>query len=171
MLKAAMLTVLGCLAGMATSVANAQYYYSPVAYSVSPIVRPVYTAPVPVGLSYYAPAPVVVARPVYAPVVTSVVYSAPVTTYVAPAPTITYASYEPAPIAIDPVVVAPTPVYVAPAPVVVTTPVYSPAVVRESFTVRPFSSVYRSSTYGWGSGVHVYERSTPFRTVTRIRGW
>lgn len=159
MFKALMWSVLGLVAGMASSVANAQYFYSPYGVYAAPVVRPVYVAPVPVGVSYYSPVPVVVARPVY---------TAPVA-YVAPAPTITYASYEPAPVAVAPAptYVAPAPVLVTAAPVVVARPVYTPA-AYESYRVGLFSSTYRYSAWG---GPRVYARSGPFHSVVRVRGW
>lgn len=164
MIRAALFSVLGLVVGLTSSDAHAQFFYSPVGYYAAPVVRPIYAAPIPVGLSYYAPAPVYVSRPVYAPIVHSV-YSAPVS-YAAPA--ISYASYEPTPISIDPVYAAPAPVYVSSAPVVVSRPVYSP-IVHESLTVRPFSATYRAHGYGYGPSV--YARSGPFRTVVRTRGW
>jgi len=165
MIRAALLSVLGLVVGMASSVANAQFFYSPVEYYAAPVVRPIYSAPIPVGLSYYAPAPVYVSRPVYAPIVQTV-YSAPVA-YAAPAPSISYASYEPTPISLDPVYAAPAPVYVTAAPVFVSRPIYSP-IVHESLTVRPFSATYRAHSHGFGPSV--YARSGPFRTVVRTRG-
>ena len=174
MFRAALWSVLGMVVGMASSQANAQYFYSPVGYYGSPVVRPIYSAPIPVGLSYYAPAPVIVSRPVYTPIIQTV-YSAPVS-YISAAPTISYSNYEPTPIALDtvyeapaPVYIAPAPVYVTAAPVVVSHSIYSPAIVRESLRVGPFSSTYRSHTYGLGYGVH--SRATPHRSITRIRGW
>ena len=180
MFKAAVWSVLGVVAGMVGSVANAQYYYSPVGYSYG--VRPVYSAPIPVGVSSFYAAPVIVARPVYiAPVVVSrpvyvspvvqTVYSAPV--YSSPIETASYStistSLEPTPVYTEPTVsyYQPAPVYVTPAPVVVSRAIYSPAVVRESLTVRPFSTTYRAQGFGYS----VYARSTPHRSVTRIRGW
>ena len=56
-----------------------------------------------------------------------------------------------------------TPVYAAPVPVF--RAVSSPAVVCESLTVRPHSTTYRAQGYGYS----VYERSSPHRTVTRVR--
>ncbi len=167
MFKATMWSVIGLVVGMTSSIANAQYFYSPGGYYAAPVVRPVYVAPVPVGVSYYSPVPVVVARPVYTPVVHSV-YTAPVT-YVTPAPTISYASYEPAPVEIAPVptYVAPAPVYVTAAPVVVARPVYTP-VGYQSLRVGPYSSTYRYSAWG---GPHIYARSGPFHTVVRARRW
>lgn len=158
MFKAALWSVLGLVVGMTSSVANAQYFYSPYGYYAAPMVRPVYAAPIPVGVSYYAPVPVIVARPVYTPVLQTV-YTAPVA-YAAP--TISYASYEPAPVYVDP-----APVYVTVAPVVVARPIYTP-VAYETLRVRPFSSTYRYSSWG---GPSVYARSGPFHTVIRTRGW
>ena len=156
MFKTAVLSVLGLVAGMVGSVANAQYVYSPYGYSDG--VRSVYFAPV------------VVARPVYV----TPVYVTPVvqTVYSSPISTVSYSSYsslEPTPVYTEPTVsyYQPAFVYVAPAPVVVSRAVYSPAVVRESLTVRPFSTIYRA--HGYGSAV--YSRSTPHRTVVRTRGW
>jgi hypothetical protein len=167
MFKAVLWSVLGLVVGMTSSAAHAQYFYSPYGVYAAPVVRPVFVAPVPVGVSYYSPVPVVVARPVYTSVVQSV-YTAPVT-YVAPAPTISYASYEPVPVAVTPVptYVAPAPVYVAAAPVVVAQSVYAPA-AYQSLRVGPFSSTYRYSSWG---GPHVYARSGPFHSVVRVRGW
>jgi|GEM_PF-2790568 len=172
MFRATLWSVLGLVVGMASSVANAQYFYSPVGYYASPVMRPVYAAPIPVGVSYYAPAPVYVSRPVYTPIVQSA-YAEPIT-YAAPAPTISYASYAPAPISLDPVYATPAPVYVAPAPVYVTAaPVvvsrsYYAPITHQSLTVRPFSTTYRAHTWG---GPSVYARSGPFHTVVRTRGW
>ncbi len=167
MFKAALWSVLGLVVGMTSSVANAQYLYSPYGLYGAPVVRPVYMAPVPVGVSYYSPVPVVVARPVYTPIVQSV-YTAPVA-YVAPAPTISYASYEPVPVAVTPVptYAAPAPVFVTAAPVVVARPAYAP-VAYESLRVGPFASTYRYSALG---GPRVYARSGPFHSVVRVRGW
>ena len=167
MIRAALLSVLGLVVGMASPAAQAQYIYSPVGYYSSPVVHSVYSAPIPVGVSYYAPAPMLVARPIYTPVVRTY-YTPRVVSYVAPIQTVSYSSYGPTPIAIDPVYVAPAPVYFTPAPVVVSRAIYSP-VVHESVSVRPFSSTYRATT-GWG-GPSVYARSGPFRTVVRTRGW
>lgn len=155
MFKTAVLSVLGLVAGLSGTAAQAQYVYSPVGYSYSGYypVRPVYSAPVVVGLAprYYAP--VVVARPVYVSPVVQTVYSAPV--YSSPISTV---SYSPAP-----TYYAPAPVYVTPAPVVVSSAVYAPSLVR----VGLFGTTYRN--YGYGYSVH--ERSTPYRSVTRVRGW
>ena len=132
MFKTAALSVLGLVIGMASSVANAQFYHSPVGYSYP--ARPVYSAPILVGYSsHYHAVPVVVSRPVYVTPVVHTVYTAPV--------------------------------YAAPVPVSVSRAVYSPVVVRESLKVRPHSTTYRAQGYGYS----VHERSTPHRTVTRIR--
>ncbi len=169
--RAALWSVLGVVVGMASSVANAQYFYSPVSYYSAPVVQSVYSAPIPVGVSYYASAPVVVARPVYAPVV-SAVYAAPAPmaySYGAPS-TVSYASYYgPTPIAQDLVYAAPAPVYVAAAPVVVSRSIYTP-VVRQTIAVRPLSTTYRAHGYGWGAP-RVYAHSNLHRTVVRTRGW
>lgn len=173
MFRTAVLCVLGLVAGMAGRVANAQFFYSPVGYSHSGYYSagPVYSAPIVVGLSprYYV-APVIVSRPVYVSPVVQTVYSAPIYSY--PVQTVSYSTVstplEPTPVYTEPTVsyYQPAPVYVAPAPVVVSRAVYSPAVYRESLTVRPFSTTYRAQGFGYS----VYERSTPHRTVTRIRG-
>lgn len=161
MFKAAVLSVLGLVAGLSSTVAQAQYYYSPVGYSYSGY-SPVYSAPVVVGLAprYYAP--VVVARPVYVSPVVHTVYSTPV--YSSPISTVSYAQ-EPTPVYTEPATTyyAPAPVYVTPAPVVVSSAVYVPSSVR----VGLFSTTYRP--YGYGYSVH--QRSTPYRSVTRVRGW
>ena len=130
MFKTAALSVLGLVIGMASSVANAQFYHDPVGYSYAP--RPVYSAPIMVGYSlHYQAVPVVVSRPVYVTPVVHTVYT--------------------------------TPVYVALVPV--SRVVSPPAVVCESLKVRPNSTTYRAQ----GDGYSVHERSTPHRTVTRIR--
>lgn len=161
MLKTMMWSMLGLL--ITASAAQADFFYSPIGYYPAPVaVQPVYSAPIPVGISYAAiAAPVVVARPVYVSPVVQTVYSAPV--YSAPISTVSYTTYS------TPVVAAP--VYVRPA--VTVAPVVVPAygVARESLIVRPYSSTYRSSAHGWGSGYSVYERNTPYRTVIRARGW
>ncbi len=159
MFKTAVLSVLGVVAGMAGSVANAQYIYSPYGYSYT--VRPVYVAPVVVARPVYV-------TPVYVSPVVQTVYSTPVV-YSSPISTVSYSSLEPTPVYTEPTVsyYQPASVYVAPAPVVVSSAVYSPVVVRESVTVRPFSTTYRF--HGYGSSI--YSRSTPHRTVVRTRGW
>lgn len=185
MFKAALWSVLGLTIGMVSSVANAQFIYSPGGYYGAPIVRSYYSAPVPVGISYYAPVPVVISRPVYAPVVQSY-YSAPTPVYSTGISTASYSTdLEPTPIYSQPAptyyqptqtyyqpaptYVAPAPVYVTAAPVIVTRSMYSPA-VYESLTVRPFSTTYRASGYGWGAP-SIYARSNGHRTVIRTRGW
>ena len=159
MFKTAVLSVLGLVAGMVGSVANAQYVYSPYGYSDG--VRSVYFAPVVVARPVYV-------TPVYVTPVVQTVYSSPVV-YSSPISTVSYSSLEPTPVYSEPTVsyYQPAPVYVAPAPVFVSSAVYSPVVVRESLTVRPFSTTYRA--HGYGSAV--YSRSTPHRTVVRTRGW
>ena len=167
MIRTAVLSLLGLVVGLSSNVANAQFIYSSVGY-----VRPVYVAPV------------VVSRPVYVSPVVQTVYSAPVYTapvyttpvYASPISTVSYSV--PTPVYSEPTVsyvsssyYQPAPVYVSPAPVVVSRAVYSPAVVRESLTVRPFSSTYRAVGHNWGSGYSVYGRSGPFHTVVRARGW
>jgi hypothetical protein len=174
MFKAAVLSVLGWVAGMSGTVANAQFFYSPVGYSYSGYypVRPVYSSPIVVGLAprYYA-APVVLARPVFVSPVVQTVYSAPVypePTYASPISTVSYQS-EPTPVYSEPATsyYAPAPVYVTAAPVVVSRAIYAPAYGYESLRVGLHSSTYRARGYGYS----VYERSTPHRTVTRVRGW
>ncbi len=144
----ALMTTLTVLLG--ASAAQADYFYSPIGYYPGPVaVQPIYSAPIPVGYIE----PVVVARPVYVSPVVHTVYSAPISTvtYSVPAPVIA------------------SPVYVR--PVVSVAPVVVPGVVRESLIVRPYSSVYRSSAHGWGTGYSIYERNTPHRTVIRAHGW
>ncbi len=86
MLKAMMWSMLGLL--ITASAAQADHFYSPVDYYVAPVaVRPVYSAPIPVGISYAA-APVVVSRPVYVSPVVHTVYAEPV--YAAPISTVSY---------------------------------------------------------------------------------
>lgn len=183
MFKAAVLSVLGLVAGMSGTVAQAQFFYSPVGYSYSGYypMRAVYSAPIVVGLAprYYA-APVIVSRPVYvspivqtvysAPVYSSPVYTSPVysePTYASPISTASYQS-EPTPVYSQPIsYYAPAPVYVAPAPVVVSSAIYAPSYGYQSLRLGPYSSTYRDQGYGYS----VYQRSTPFRTVTRVRGW
>ena len=164
MFKAAVLSVLGLVAGMSGTVAQAQYFYSPVGYSYSGYypVRPVYSAPVVVGVvpRYYA-APVVVARPVYVSPVVRTVYSAPV--YTSSISTVSYSS-EPTPVYSEPATS-----YYAPAPVVVSSAVYAPSYGYTSYRTGLFPSTLHSHTYGPGYSVH--ERSTPYRSVTRVRGW
>lgn len=160
MLKAMMWSMLGLL--MTASAARADFFYSPVGYYPAPVaVQPVYSAPIPVGVTYATVAPVVVARPVYVSPVVQTVYSAPITTYSTPVysspiTTVSYAS----PVYASPVYVRP----VTLAPVVT-------SVARQSLVVRPHTSTYRSSVHGWGSGYSLYEHSTPHRTVIRARGW
>ena len=166
MIRAALLTVLGVVAGMASTVANAQFYVSPV--------------------GFYAPAPVVVARPVYvSPVYASPIYSVPVAqpVYASPISTVSYSTFsnglEPTPIYTEPTttyyqpapVYVSRPVYVAPAPVYVARSYYSPAIVHESLRVGPYSSTYRAHTHGWGSGYAVRAYVGPHRTVIRAHGW
>lgn len=150
MLKAMMWSMLGLLITASAAQAD-HFFYSPVDYYVAPVaVRPVYSAPIPVGISYAA-APVVVSRPVYVSPVVHTVYSEPV--YSAPISTVSYTTTTYA----APVVAAP--VYIRPvtvAPVVV--PSYGYA--RESLVVRPHSATYRYNGYGWGN-----------RTVIRARSW
>ncbi len=171
MFKAAVLSVLGLVAGMSGTVAQAQYFYSPVGYSYSGYypVRPVYSAPVVVGVvpRYYA-APVIVSRPVYVSPVVRTVYSAPV--YTSSISTVSY-SQEPTPVYSEPATsyYAPAPVYVSPAPVVVSSTVYAPSYGYTSYRTGLFPSTLHSHTYGPGYSVH--ERSTPYRNVTRVRGW
>lgn len=171
MIRAALLSVLGLVAGMAGTVANAQFYVSPV--------------------GIYAPAPVVVVRPVYvSPVYASPVYSVPVVqpVYVSPISTVSYSTissgleptpvysepatsyYQPAPVYAEPVYVS-RPVYVAPAPVYVARSYYSPAVVHQSLRVGPYSATYRAHTHGFGSGITVRSHRGPLRSVTRVRAW
>lgn len=159
MLKAMIWSVLGLL--VTASAAQADYFYSPIGYYPGAVaVQPVYSAPIPVGLTYAVAAPVVVARPVYVSPVVHTVYSAPIST-------VSYASYAP---------VVAAPVYVRPvvtvAPVVVSScPTCLHGVARESLVVRPYSSTYRASGHGYGTGYSVYGHSTPHRTVIRARGW
>lgn len=156
MLKAMMWSMLGLLITASAAQAD-HFFYSPADYYVAPVaVRPVYSAPIPVGISYaVAPVvvarPVVVSRPVYVSPVVHTVYSEPV--YAAPISTVSYTTTTYA----APVVAAP--VYVRPvtvAPVVV--PSYG--IARESLVVRPHSATYRYNGYGWGN-----------RTVIRARSW
>lgn len=159
MLRAMMWSMLGLL--ITASAAQADYFYSPVGYYPAPVaVQPIYSAPIPVGINYAVAAPVVVARPVYVSPIVQTVYSAPVYSapiYSAPISTVSYTTYS------TPVVAAP--VYVRP----VVVPTYGFA--RESLVVRPYSSTFRSSAHGWGTGYSVYGHSTPHRTVIRARGW
>jgi hypothetical protein len=142
MFRTAVWSVLGLIAGLAGNVAQAQYYYPPVVYPYA--ASPVYSAPIQAGYNTYYDAAPVVTRPVYVTPVVRTVYSSPIQT-------VSY-SYS-------------APVYVAPAPVYVSRAVYSPVVVRESLKVHPHSTTYRADGYGYS----VYERSTPHRTVTRVR--
>jgi PXPV repeat (3 copies) len=142
MFRTAVWSVLGLIAGLAGNVAQAQFYYPSVGYSYP--ASPVYLAPIQAGYnSYYYAAPVIT-RPVSVTPVVRTVYSSPIQS-------VSYSH--------------PAPVYVAPAPVYVSHTVYSPVVVRESLRVHPYSTTYRAQ----GCGYSVYEKSTPHRTVTRVR--
>lgn len=169
MIRAALLTVLGLVAGMASPVANAQFYVSPVGfYTPAQVVRPVSVFPVYASPIYLVP----VAQPVYASPISTVSYSTlsngleptPVNTE----PTTTYD--QPATVYAAPVYVS-CPVCVVPAPVYVVRSYDSPVIVHQSLRVGPYSSTYRAHTHGWGSGYTIRSRVGPHRTVIHARGW